>query len=198
MVKKDIEREIMKYLIKDLSKEQIVTYLANELSISRIGAWKALKRLESKKLIIINSIGKGKTSTLIININWDNNLIERVLSLYLAEDSLKYKRWLVNFQGLEKEVKFLILYGSILKSEKEANDIDILSVVFNKKNFINIDNLITKIQKTQLKKIHLIDFTEKELKEEMKKGNKAFLDGIKKGVVLFGHERFVKFMKEIK
>ncbi len=198
MTKKNIEKEIMKYLIKDLSKEHIITYLANELRVSRVGVWKALKRLESNKLIMVSPIGKGKTSTFIISLNWDNSIIEKALSLYLTEDSLKYKRWLANFQELEKEVKFLILYGSILNSDREANDIDILGVVSNKKNFINIDCIIQRIQKTQIKKIHSINFTEKEFKSEIKKRNKAIIDGIKKGVILFGHEQFVKFMRELK
>ena len=90
---------------------------------------------------------------------------------------------------------FLIIYGSILTSSKEANDIDIISVLSNKKNFIEIEKIVSTAQKTQLKKIHLLNFTETEFKNELKKPNKAFIDAIKKGVVLFGQERFIKFIR---
>ncbi|MDO8460595.1 MAG: HTH domain-containing protein [Nanoarchaeota archaeon] len=197
MAKKSIENEIIKYLVKDLSGKQTVTYLAGELGISRVGIWKAVKRLESKGLVVLHSIGEGKTSVYTIKINFDNPVSEKMLALYLTEDALKYKRWIVNFQELEKEVDFLILYGSILKSNTEAKDIDILGVVSDKKRFIEINKIINKIQKTQIKKIHSITFTINELEDEIKKGNKAFIDGIKKGKVLFGQERFVRIMRDL-
>ena len=56
---------------------------------------------------------------------------------------------------------------------------------------------IQKIQKTQVKKIHSIQFTPEELKKELKKPNKAFIDAIKKGIILFGQEKFIKFMRTI-
>ena len=189
----NIER-IMLILLKDFSRAHTITSLARDLKLTRVGIWKILKKLESSKYINLKSVGSGKTNTYLMNINWDNIIVEKALALYLTEEAAKQRRWRANFADLEQEADFLILYGSILKFPKEANDIDILNVA-KKSRFLQIQKKVDRIQKTQSKKIHSINFTENELKEELKKSNKAFIDSIKKGAVLFGHENFVKFIK---
>jgi len=196
MEKNKPSTEILKILLKQFPKRWTITSLAKEINLSRVGIWKVLKRLEAEKLILLSSIGEGKTSTFCIDLNWENPLLEKKLSLALTEDALENKRWLSNFAELEKKVDFLILYGSILNSSK-ANDIDILGIVSTKNNFRKIEEIIQKLQKTQIKKIHSENLTKSEFKEEIKKPNKIFIDAIKKGVVLFGQEKFIKFMKEI-
>ena len=88
------------------------------------------------------------------------------------------------------------MYGSIIHSPKEANDIDILGVT-NKNKFFEIGESIKKIQKTQIKKIHTLNFTPAEFKDEIEKPNKVFIDAIKKGIILFGQEKFIKFIRGI-
>ena len=186
--------EIIKKLLKDFAAKHTVSSISKEIGMTRVGVWKILKKLESEKFIILSQISSGKTSAYIMSLNWDNPLVEKTLAVLLAEESIKNQRWLANFSELEKRVDFLIIYGSILTSSKEANDIDIISVLSNKKNFIEIEKIVSITQKTQLKKIHSLNFTETEFKNELKKPNKAFIDAIKKGVVLFGQERFIKFI----
>ncbi len=188
--------KILKILFKDIAVKHTITYLAQEVGMSRAGLWKVLKKLENENLILLSSVGAGKTSTYIVNLNWKNSILDKVLSLALTEDAIKNQRWISNFSELEDNVGFLIIYGSILHSPKEAKDIDILGVTNNK--FIEIEESIKKIQKTQIKKIHSLNFTAKELKEEIRKPNKAFIDAIKKGIVLFGQDNFIKFIKSIK
>src|SRR3989344_6437829 len=186
--------KILKILLKDLATKPTITSLAKETKMSRVGVWKILKKMEKDKLILLNPIGAGKTSTYIINLNWENPIIEKTLALALTEDALRQQRWLSNFTELENNTDFLILFGSILNQPKEANDIDIL-VITNKKSFKVIEEIIIRIQKTQIKKIHAINFTPAEFREEIEKPNKAFIDALKKGVILFGQEKFIKFIK---
>lgn len=189
-------KKALLHLLKDFSSTHTITALAKELGLSRVGIWKILKKLEEGKYLSLKSVGKGKTSTSIVKINWENPLVEKTLSLYLTEEAIKQRRWQVNFTELEKVVYFSILYGSILYSSQEAGDIDILGIA-PKKSFVKVQIAIDKAQKTQSKKIHAINFTESEFKAELKKPNKAFIDAIKKGIILFGQENFVKFMREI-
>jgi len=189
--------EILKILLKDISKKHTVTSLARERGISRVGSWKLLQELEKENLITLNSVGPEKTSVREALLNWDNPLLEKTLSLLLSEDALKQSKWRYNFKELENQISFLILFGSILHSPKEANDIDILIIV-DKKNFIKVGKIIEKIQITQNKKIHAIDLTEKELKQELKEKNKAYIEALKKGIVLFGQENFIKFVRELR
>ncbi len=195
MAKQSTENKILKILLKQFSLDWTITSLANELKLSRVGIWKVLKKLEKDKLIILTQIGQGKTSVSKIKLNWENPILEKKLSLILTEEALNHQRWLTNFEELKDKTEFAIIYGSILNSPKEANDIDILEIVSSKKNFLDVDRIIQKTQKTQIKKIHSESFTKKEFKEELKKPNKIFIDTIKKGIVLFGQEDFIKFMR---
>lgn len=189
--------KILKILLKDFTIKPTITSLAKEIRMSRVGTWKVLKRMQSNKLIVLSPIGSGKTSTYRISLNWDNILVEKTLALSLTEDALKNQRWLNNFAELKDKIDFLMIYGSIISPPQEANDIDILGVVSNKNRFLEIEESVKKIQKTQLKKIHAMNFTQAEFRQELEKPNKAFVDAVKKGVILFGQENFIRFIKSI-
>ena len=194
---KENSSRILSVLARGIFQSQTATILAKELKMSRWGIWKILKELEKKGLITLVSLGSGKTSTYLIKLNWKNDLLEKTLSLIFAQEAAEYGRWKFVFSELESYVDFLILYGSILHSPKEANDIDIISIISNKKNFLKIDDILKEKQITQSKRIHDIIFSSREFKYELQKPNKAFIDAIKKGVVLFGQEKFIKFIKEM-
>jgi len=189
----ETNKKILNILLKDFKVNHTITSLSKETRISRVGAWKILKKLEKENLILLNKIGIGKTNTNLINLKWDNPILEKTLNLILTEKAIKNQRWIINLSTLENKLDFLIIYGSIIHSPKQANDIDIL-IVTNK--FKDINNLIIKIQKTQIKKIHAINLTKEEFREEIK-SNKAYIEAIKKGVILFGQEEFIKFIKNI-
>jgi hypothetical protein len=188
--------KILNFLLRNIDKEPTITLLSNELKLTRIGVWKILKKLEKDKIILLLPIGTGKTSTYKIKLNWENPLLEKTLGLILTEQAMDNQRWIENFKSLENHVYFLIIYGSILHSPKEAKDIDLLGVT-DKNNFNEIDDLIRKIQKTQIKKIHFLNFTSEELKEELNKNNKAFIEAVKKGIILFNQEKFIKFIRDL-
>jgi len=186
----------LKILLKDFSREHTITSLAKDIGNTRMGIWKTLKKLQSEKLITLEPIGKGKTSTYLIRLNWKNSLVEKNLNLLLTEEALKYTRWLANFSELENKADFLILYGSILHSPKEAGDIDLLGVIEDNKKVSGMKEIIEKVQISQIKKIHFIDFNEGDFKEELVlEKNPAFIDALKKGVILFGQEKFIRFVR---
>ncbi|HLD06680.1 MAG TPA: HTH domain-containing protein [Candidatus Nanoarchaeia archaeon] len=189
-------KNVLLLLLKDFSRRHTITSIAKELRLSRVGVWKALKKLEKKQYTAAEPIGSGKTSASVITMNWENILVEKSLSLYLAEEALAQRRWRVNFAEAGAESGFLVLYGSILYSPQQANDIDLVGVA-GKSKFISIQKTLDRAQKTLHKKIHAIHFTEAELEQELRKPNEAFVAAVKKGVVLFGQENFVRFMKKV-
>jgi len=186
--------KILMMLLKEPLMEHTATSLSKILSITRQGIWKTLNKLSYEKLVSLRSVADTKKSAMNIKLNWENPVTAKTLSLLLTKESLDYERWKFNFAELENNVKFLILFGSILINPKEAKDIDVFAIV-DKKNFKAIDEKILKIQTTQLKKIHLIDLTESEFSQELKRPNKAYVDALKKGIILFGQENFIKFIR---
>ena len=193
-IERNMDKDLLRTLLKDFSATHTVTSLARELKISRVGMWKLLKKLEGREYLVLAPVGVGKTSTYTVNLKWDNIIVEKALALYLTEESIKQKRWRVNFAELEKEVDFLILYGSIVTSTQQANDIDIIGIA-KKSKFVKIQKILDKIQNTEHKNIHAINFTAPEFRKELQNNNKTFIDAVKKGVILFGQENFVRFMK---
>ncbi len=195
--KEKTSEKIIKILAKEPLSEHTATTLARVLSISRQGVWKTLSKLSKEEIISLKSIAGTKKSALNITLNFNNPITIKTLSLLIEKETLNYKRWRDNFHKLEKHTFFTFLFGSILHSLKEANDIDLLVVVRTKKDFGAVDSIITETQQAQIKKIHSIDLTKEELKAELSNKNKAYLDAIKRGVVLFGQENFIKFIKDI-
>ena len=187
-------KRIMLTLLNEFTARHTVTSLAQQLEFSRVGTWKALRKLETAGYVLFEKIGEGKTSVITMQLNWENMLVEKYLALYLTEEALTQRRWRSTFTELEPLLDFMLVYGSALRTPQHAHDIDILGVSSGKR-FTNIDKKIQSIQKMQLKKNHLIMFSEKELADELRKLNPAFVNAIKNGVVLFGQDQFIRFIR---
>ena len=190
-------KKLVELLLKDFTGVYTVSSIAQKLRLTRMGAWNILKTLQNEKVILLKATGTGKTSTKIVSLNLDNPVLDKYLAFSLSEQASQYNRWLLNFEPLKNHVSFLILYGSIISSPKQANDVDVVAIVSDKTKFKPIHKEIDNIQHVQLKEIHAINFTEEEFRRELLKPNEAFIDAVKKGIILFGQEQFIQFMKKI-
>lgn len=189
--------KILKILVKEPFIEHTITALSKSLNKTRQGVWKIVSQLSKDNLVYLKSIADTKKSAVKIELKFTNSLTSKTISLILTKESLDYEKWAWEFSEFEKSSDFIILFGSILTNPKDANDIDIL-IITDKKNFKVIDEIKSRLQKTQDKKIHLVDLTREEFKMELKKQNEAYLDALKKGIILFGQDDYVKFIEELK
>lgn len=189
-------KQVLLTILKQFSEEQTITSLAQAVRMTRPGAFKVVKRLEEEGLVTIKALGKGRTSTALVKINWENPLIGKLFSLFLAEEANEHLRWQNAFKPTGNLTEFCILFGSVLKNPKEARDIDLLCILSGKERFIRLEKTLQEIQKTELKKIHAVQFTPTEFRSELKNRNPAFIDAVKKGIILYGQEKFIAFMKE--
>jgi len=190
----ETKEKILSHLLKE--NEQTATQLAEQLKISRQAVWKLLKKLIEEEIIISRQLDNKQKSVKIISLNSKNQLLKKTLSLILTKEAMENERWIQNFAGLEKLTDFVLLFGSILTNPKQANDIDLL-IIPKKKNFKKVEKEILEIQKVQPKKIHVIQLTNKEFYQEIKNKNKAYSDAMKKGIVLFGQDNFIKQMEKL-
>lgn len=191
-------QRILTSILRHVSGSPTIATLAEIIGMTHVGVWKALKKLEADNMLTLKRIGNKKNNPYTVNLKWDNPLVEKTLALVLEHEAAEQRRWIINFAALKEKVDFLILYGSMLISSKKANDIDLLSVVSKKGNVLDIERIIIDVQKTQIKPIHNIICAPAGLKEELKKTNIAFINAVKEGVVLFGQDKFVVFMKRVR
>lgn len=194
---KSTRERVLAILIKEPFIVHTITSLAKTLKITRQGLWKTIGKLNEDKIISLKTIGKSKTSIATIGINWNTPLAEKEISLILTKEAWEYERWINNFSELSGYTNFVILFGSILHNPEDANDIDILAIV-KKSCFEQAEKAVSKAQISQLKKIHFIDLSEKEFHDELISGNKAYLDALKKGVILSGIDEYINFIRTLK
>ena len=57
--------------------------------------------------------------------------------------------------------------------------------------------MINEINKINIKRIHAVKHTKKYLKHNIREGNKAVIDAIKNGIVVFGYEQFIKVIQDV-
>lgn len=184
------EQKIIKMLFKDFKTHYNSRSISKVIGISHAGAFKIMKKLEKKEMILPEQIGRA----VIYSLNFNNPLVLREVEMALTIEAWNYKRWTEEFKGLENISHFTILFGSIIVNEKSARDIDIL-VVAEKSNFSRVREIIEERNKLSNKKIHLILQNPDEFKKDAEHGNKVISDMIKKGIVLFGQNNLVKILK---
>lgn len=190
-----IEMRIALLLLKDFSTLHTITSIGKELGMTRSGIWKVLMKLKKEGYITLETT--EEKSLLIPKLNLKNELLGKYLDFALSKEAKEHERWIFNFAEVKGHVSFFILYGSVLKSYTKAKDIDVIGIIPDGKSFKKLHESLDKIQKSESKRIHSINFTELEFREELLKPNKAFIEAVSKGIVLFGQEQYIRFMKKL-
>lgn len=185
------EQEIIKLMFKDFLTEYNSRSISPKIGLTHSGAFRALKKLEEKEMVKPRQIGKA----VIYSLNLENPLTLKGIETALTIESLKHKVWIEEFKKLEEKAKFVVLFGSILRNEKEARDID-LHVVANKKQYHTIKKIIEERNKILPKPIHLVFQTPADFKTDIKRKYKVAIEIIKTGIVLFGQDEFRKMVME--
>ena len=186
------EARAIEFLIRNFSKNYNINQLAKELHLSPGGMFKILKKLKKQNFLTERKIGNN----LIYKINYNSQDSLDACKFALTEEKkTPYLRvWINDLERLKKKTEMAILFGSVLHKEKDARDIDVL-LVFKEKNFKDVENLINEIDKISTKKIHAIYQTKEDLIENIKKQDKAILEEIKTGSILWGKEILLEAIK---
>ncbi len=192
----EISQNEMKFLLKILKSPE-AEYNANSISkglgISSMGALKIAKRLEKEDIISSRKIGNAK----IYKINQKSAYAKQYLKFLLvreAENASPYaKRWLNDLKNI-KSADSIILFGSALKKEEKAGDIDALIIV-RKEDFRKVQKEVEEINHLNDKQIHPLYQLESDIIQNIQKGDKPLLNAIK-GVVAFGEDRFIEVLSK--
>jgi len=184
------EQEIIKLLFKDFLTYHNSRTISKVIGISHAGAFKILKKLEKRDIVRPKRIGKA----IIYSLNLENPITNKGIEMALVIEAQNFRRWVEEFKELEDHVRFVILFGSITRNEKEASDIDIL-IVINKGKYENVNKIIEKKQSILPKRIHSLIQIPKDFKHDINKKNKAVVEILKTGIILYGQEELRRIMK---
>ena len=189
----DKEIEILLVLFRDFSTDYNANNITRKIRITPAGAFKAMKNLEKKGLIIGKKMGKA----VFYKVNLEDYYTFRTMeTLLISESKEKASRWLKEFKDLSNHVEIAIIFGSILRYPKKANDIDLL-VVFRKEKNNLINKIIDERRVLSIKAIHLIKQTPGDLRRNLKSKDKVILSVIKNGCVLCGYDKLLGVIKNV-
>ncbi len=89
-----------------------------------------------------------------------------------------------------------ILFGSVLRKHKDARDVDVL-LITDQKKFVKLKKEIGKINLINVKKLHPVYQTKKDLEENIRKRHKPVLNAMK-GIVVFGGDTMIKLFEKLR
>jgi len=187
------EIEILLLLVKDISKDYNSNNITQKINITPAGAFKAMKNLEKRNLVKGKRMGKAIFYKADLKDYYTFRIIE---TLFIDEAREKALRWLDEFKELYKYAEIVIIFGSIIKNPKNANDIDLL-VVFKKEESKNIENIIKNRKMISTKPIHVIKITIEDLNKSLRRKEDVILNIIKSCYVLNGYDKLLKSIKNV-
>lgn len=186
------EREALLVLFKDYTALYNAHSLSKLLKISHVGTQKMLKRLKEEHLAVAKTIGKS----IIYKPNLEDDFTRSTISFLLADEASGYKRWKEEFKELFKPDRIVILFGSIIMNAKEARDIDVM-VIIKQGEYKQIKDAIDKRQRMLPRPIHSIELTKEDLLKNLQKKGEEFVDIIRTGIILYGHQDYVEAIRNV-
>ena len=189
----DKETEILLLLVKDISKDYNSNNITQKIDITSAGAFKAMKKLEKRKLIVGKRMGKALFYKVNLNDYYTFRIIETLL---INEAREKASRWLDEFKELYKNAEMVVIFGSIVKNPKSANDIDLL-VISKKDNNKMINEIIKDRKLVSTRPIHVIKRTIEDLNKALKRKDEVILNIISSCYVLHGYDKLLEGIKNV-
>ena len=190
--------KIVEFLFRNTPNRFNVNQISRELKISVGSAYKILKSLEKKSVLVSQKIGNGIYYVL----NLDNKEAENITELVLMESRNKSLSknshasiYAKDFKDREKLSKAIILFGSILEG-KDAKDVDVLFIIDKGKSKA-VEDFCMKLSNLRPKRINPLLMTMADFKENIKKQDRVITDILKKGVILFGEEIVINILRGI-
>ena len=190
--------KIVEFLFRNTPNRVNVNQISRELKISVGSAYKILKSLEKKSVLVSQKIGNGIYYVL----NLDNKEAENITELVLMESRNKSLSknshasiYAKDFKDGEKLSKAIILFGSILES-KDAKDVDALFIIDKGKSKA-VEDFCMKLSNLRPKRINPLLMTMADFKENIKKQDRVITDILKKGVILFGEDTVINILRGV-
>ncbi|MFH1848785.1 MAG: nucleotidyltransferase domain-containing protein [archaeon] len=186
------EKRAILRLVKDFTHEYNPSSLGKVIGITRVGTFKALRELEKKGIVNGKNYGKARYYT----VDLSDDYARKNAEILLMEQSRAYQRWVDEFEGLSEYAEIIVLFGSMLRDEHKASDVDVL-LVYDAKNNKRINEIIREKDEMLAKRIHPVKQTKEDLISNIKKKDEVVLSAIRDGVVIYGFEELLRVIRDV-
>jgi len=190
--------KIIEYFFRNISDKFNVNQAARNLKISVGSAYKILKLLEKRQILISRKIG----NSIYYNLNLKNKEAENIVELVLIESRNKSLAgnsyasiYAKDLQETKKFSKAVILFGSII-DRKDAKDVDVLFII-DKGKVKKVEEFCLKLSNLRPKKVSPLLMTAADFKKNIKKQDEVAADVFKKGIILFGEDEIIKILRSV-
>ena len=118
--------------------------LKDKLGLSNAGSLKLLRKLKERNLLISEKMGNA----IFYKLNLNNNYLLKLLELIFMEHgglSSYTKGWIEELKAFIPLTKAIILFGSVLKKDGNARDVDVCFVLRDAADYNKIQSLGRKL-----------------------------------------------------
>lgn len=187
------EIRTINFLVRNYTERISINGIARQLSLSPMGAYKILKRLEQHAILEYEKIGNAIHYQLNLSAEGGKKAAELALTNNILNPFAKV--CVEDLQRLKPLTLCAALFGSVLAKGMNANDIDIFCVIKPSK-YKELKAKICDWQKSTSKKIHLLVQTKDDLLRNMKNKDPVIEDILKTGAFFWGEEIIIEAIRQ--
>jgi len=187
------EKKLIRVLLFSFGEKYSINEIARICNIAPNGALKILKKLEKERIIVLEKIANISS----YSIDFSNIKTKSILELSLIEEG--NGRVVSRFEDLKELQKITsigVIFGSYVTDKQNPEDMD-LFFVLNKESFRRYKEEIKKIYPAMPVKVHDVLQTPEDLEKNILKKDKVIIDILRKGFILWGHDKLIEAIKNI-
>lgn len=192
----DNGKKALKLIFTDFLTNYNSNNIRAKLGISNAGSLKLLRSMEKKNILRGERMGKA----IFYKPNLNNEYVLKLLELILLDHSNLsnfVKGWISDLHKFSIQTKAVLLFGSILKKEKEAGDVDVCFILKDHQDYSKIQAQINELNKKNRLKIHPLYLTEMDFEKNLIEKDDPLIDMVKNCIVVHGQELFVEVLKNV-
>lgn len=183
---------IVSSIFKSPEKEFNANSISKELGITPMGALKILKRLEKESILAAKAAGRATFYRINSSSDYARDYVRFILKREAEHSSPYVRRWVSEARKL-KNADIAIIFGSVLKKEGRANDVDVL-LATSQERFGKLKEEIMELNKINEKEMHAVYQSLKDLEDNILRRDKVALNALK-GIVAFGEEKLIGLVR---
>ncbi len=192
----DNGKKALKIIFTDFLNSYNSYNLRKKLGISGVGSLKLLRSLKEKGILVSEKMGNAVFYKPDLKKEYVLKLLELILLDHTGLSSF-VKGWIYDLRSFATSAKAIFLFGSVLKKEKNARDVDVCFVLKSTRDYDRLQSAVNEMNRRNRQKIHPLYLREGDLEKKLKEKDAPLVDMVRTCVVVHGEELFVRVLKRV-